>query len=215
MNYYKAYCKIPEIYKEASGGGVATGLAYHLLKSGYVQGVLVSRRYETFVAKGLNKLLESCGSIYEDFPYLKPDQNLKNLAQIGKPCDLDERFTFSISLFCSSMFSRQSNPITKKELRDLFWLQRYLKGLVNKPLRCRKCRDHIGYGADISVGDSQINPKLNHVIVWTEKGNNVWRESMDEHIIHAKIIDLEVIKNRQPYLWKGGKVKWIRKKLLK
>lgn len=216
MTYcYEAYCKIPEINSRGSTGGVASGLAYYMLKSGYVSGVLVCRKYETFIATDLTQLLESCGSIYEDFMYYIPIHNCNLYAQIGKPCNITEQFKFSISLFCSSIFLRQNTHITKQYLRDLSVSSRYLKKLVYMPLRCRICKDHVGSNADICVGDSQINPKINHVIVQSEQGKQIWDESIKDNIISAKLINFKHIQNRQLYLWKGGVIKWIIKKLQK
>ena len=216
MTYcYKGYCTRSKIFDIASTGGVVTALAYYMLKSGYVSGVLVSRRYETFIAKNLVDLLDSCGSIYEDFNYTTPLYDRDEYAQIGKPCDIDSKFKLSISIFCSSIFAKQSNPISKKNLRNLSSTKRYLKGFFVKPNRCRNCKDHVGSNADICVGDSQLDPKMNHVIIQSKLGKLIWDRAVKDGLISAEPISFTLVKNRQPYLWKGGLIKWIIKKVQK
>jgi len=212
---YKAFSTIPELYAYGSTGGVATTLAYSLLKTGEVKGVLVSRRYETFIAKNLRDLLDSCGSIYEEFRYYKPRYGCEEFAQIGKPCNIDARFNFSISLFCSSIYAKQKEPISKKKLRKLSSTSRYVKALKHKPWMCRKCRDHLGVHADICVGDSQTHRKRNHVIVQSEEGFRIWNETVNQGWIIAKPISLKLIHRRQPYLWGEVNVPWMVKKFLK
>lgn len=93
---YRGYSKIPQLYEAGSTGGVATTLALAALKGGFVEGMVVSHRYETFIAHSLEELAESCGSIYEGYQYFAHEGNALN--QIGKPCDIKDRYEFKISL---------------------------------------------------------------------------------------------------------------------
>ena len=200
MQCYVAYSNIPMLYANGSTGGVASTLAYYLLVQQYVKGVLVSKRYETFIARSLDELQVAQGSIYEHFPYTMPNA-VDQLAQIGKPCNINRNFRYIICLFCSSLFATMQHPISKRELRSKSSIARYLMSLFNKPYECRRCQDHIGQTADISVGDSQHHEKHNHVILWTAKGQTIFHDAIQQQYISAKEIPFELIENTQPYLF--------------
>ncbi len=95
---YRGSSRIPQLYEAGATGGVATTLALAALELDVVEGMVVSRRYETYVARNLEDLVESCGSIYENYRY--ENHNGHKLGQLGKPCDL-KGDSFKIAIFCS------------------------------------------------------------------------------------------------------------------
>lgn len=202
LKCFEAYSKIPVLYENGSTSGIASTLAYYLLLKHFVKGVLVSKRYGTIVAKTLEDLVSCQGSIYENFNYALPDKNeLKFLAQICKPCDVNDLFRYNISLFCSSLYGNVQKPICKRTLLAKSSFSRAFLGFINKPLKCRFCHNHIGKNVDFSIGDSQYNRKINHVIVWSKKGVLVWDDAITSGFIGAKKISFEDLKKNQPYLF--------------
>ena len=200
MKCFEAQSKISCLHDEGSTGGVASTLAYFLLQKKIVKGVLVSKRYKTFIAYSLEDLLKSQGSIYEYFPYTTPSI-ANGLAQIGKPCDIDLRFKIKISLFCSSIYSNIEHPITKDKLASESSFSRYFRGLKCKPFKCRHCIDHVGTRADFSVGDSQYNKKLNNVLVRNVEASKIWCQTINQGFVWAKEINYEKVKQNQPFLF--------------
>jgi len=192
LNCYIAYSKIPELYEKGSTGGVATTLAYCALSEGFVDGILCSRNKGTFIAYNLEDLTLSCGSIYGAFPYqkLKGDK----LGQIGKPCDIDEGYFFKIGLFCSHTSHSQEFKINRENRPKISRLY--------TPLKCWLCRDHVSTRADISVGDTQYDPKLNVIIVRTSIGQEILNYSSKKNMIRCNETTFSKIQKRQPYLWR-------------
>jgi len=189
---YRGYSKIPQLYEAGSTGGVATTLALAALKGGFVDGMVVSRRYETFIAHRLEELAESCGSIYEEYQYVAHEGNA--LGQIGKPCDIDYKYRFKISLFCSHIAKSQKERITKANRPKV--------SRRHTPSKCWVCRDHVGVKADISVGDSQVNSKENVLIIKSNKGLIVLKHAMKTAMLCLESIDYIDVVKRQPYLWR-------------
>lgn len=194
---YKGCSRIPQLYDSGSTGGVATTLALAALHGGFVDGMVVSRRYETFIAHNLEELAESCGSIYEYYPYRK----IKgiNLGQIGKPCDINEEYGFKISLFCSHTVHPQKHIITK--------FNRSTVSRKYTPGKCWTCRDHVGITSDINVGDTQVNPKENVLIIRTNKGASILEYALKMDMLCLEGMEPKEIVEKQPYLWR-----WWRKR---
>lgn len=198
-----AYSKNLRLYLAGSTGGVATTLAHWSLKRGLAEAFIVSRRYQSYLARSLEELESSAGSVYEDFQYGLEVKRSFHLGQIGKPCDMSQDCSPRISLFCSRIYSNQKNPIDKKSLKEKSRASRFLEGLKNQPRRCWKCGDHVGEEADISCGDSQQHPKVNHVIVRTSLGQEIWDGCLHDKLIFAQEIPFETIYQEQIYLFKG------------
>lgn len=194
---YKGCSKIPQLYEAGATGGVATTLALAALDLGLVDGMVVSRCHETYVAHNLEELLESCGSIYEEFPYVNLGGT--KVGQIGKPCNINNKYKFKISLFCSHTIEIQKERITKIN-RDTF-SKRFT------PFKCWFCRDHVGLKADINVGDTQTNPKENVLIIKSNKGLSVLEYALKMDMLCLEQIDYSAIVEKQPYLWR-----WWRKR---
>jgi len=205
LGCYECYSTIESLYKNGSTGGVASTLGYFLLNRDIVDNVLVMRRSGTFLARTLNDCIKSCGSIYQNLPYDKMKDG--KTGQIGKPCDMDDQYCFRISLFCSGVLKED---ISKKQLRSLSSSERYFFQLKNKPFKCMFCRDHMGVNADVSVGDSQLHPKINHIIIHNEKGARIFNDAVDSGLIYiVREIDIDRIKHKQPYLFSGGILRWL------
>lgn len=214
LKLFRTYSLDYDLYRGGSTGGVASTIALSMLKSKIVEGVLISRRYFTFVADSKADLITGQGSIYEDFIYYIPD-GVEKLAQIGKPCDICSNFKCKISLFCNSIYSSNFRaPITKSKLRSKNKFSRYLMSKIHRPTKCYKCIDHVGLSSDISVGDSQINPKINYVAVRTELGLEVYNQCVESGLIHSEPVGLNSIVESQPYLLGRPSFKWMVKKLL-
>ncbi len=196
---YRGYSKIPQLYEAGATGGVATTLALAALELELVSGMVVSRRYETYIAHNLDELVESCGSIYEQYPYGEHYDPHKKLGQIGKPCDINEKYGFKISLFCSHTAQSQKEIINKNN--------RPTVSRMYTPGKCWVCRDHVGVNSDISVGDTQIDPKENVLIVRSNKGSTVLKHVIKEDMICLKPISFMEIVKKQPYLFR-----WWRKR---
>ena len=194
---YRGCSRIPQLYESGATGGVATILALAALDLGIVNGMIVSRCYETYVAHNFEELLESCGSIYEHYPY----KNFygPKLGQIGKPCDLNNRYDFKISLFCSHTAHPQKERIHK--------INRPTISKIYTPFKCWFCRDHIGIKSDISVGDTQTNPKENVLIIKSNNGLAVLEHALKRDMLYLEPMDTMEIVERQPYLWR-----WWRKR---
>jgi len=189
---YKGCSRIPLLYEAGSTGGVATTLALAAIQGGFVDGMVVSRRYETFIAHNLDDLIKSCGSIYENYPYRNFKGN--NLGQIGKPCDMNENYAFKISLFCSHTSRRQKEKINRKNRPHL--------SRINNTAKCWICKDHLGEESDISVGDTQIDPKQNILIIRTNKGLSILEYAKKMDILSLERTDFREVVEKQPYLWR-------------
>ena len=94
---YVGYSGSEHVRKNGAGGGVVTALAWHLLKSGTVQGCIVTRMNperpwegQVFIARTYEELLESQQSKYTIIPVNTIFQTIK---------DVDEKFAF-IALPC-------------------------------------------------------------------------------------------------------------------
>lgn len=153
------------------------------------------------VAQSFNDLLESCGSTYEMTKFgggnLAFDQPC--LGQIGKPCDLDLKYSPRISLFCSHSYRPKKQRITKHYAQ---LPKPKLLTMAENPFRCFLCRDHVGRNADLMVGDSQFDPKMNVVIVNSRLGQNIVDFAVNHKYLLASKIDFTWIRDMQPHLWK-------------
>lgn len=207
MNCYRGFSLIPELYRGGSTGGVVSSLAYAMLQFKLVDRVLVSspRLHSTYLAKDLNGLKRSQGSIYHNFYYYKPDvpeEFPEGIGQIGKPCDMDPQYSPRISLFCSKVVKLpRSQPMFKHDMIifDPKWNQ--------IPLKCRLCLDHIGKRSDISLGDSQILPKLNVIIPHTDLGRKLLKLAINhKYIVCQRMPKGEI---NQPWIYSGIKRKLI------
>jgi len=190
---FKGSSRIPRLYDAGATGGVATTLALAALGLGVVEGMVVSRRYETYVARNLEELVESCGSIYEHYHYGHQDP-LEELGQIGKPCDISEKYGFKIAIFCSHTSQPQKEVITKAN--------RPAVSRRHTPGKCWTCRDHVGIKADISVGDTQTDPKENVLIINSDKGLTVLKYAVKEDMVCVDPMIFMKIVKRQPYLFR-------------
>jgi len=123
-NTYVGYCTDETIRKGGAGGGVVTGLLWHLLKTGQVDGCLVTRMNhekpwlgEPFIATTYEELCESQGSRYSIIPINALWATLRErpgkFAAAILPCqthafrklqkqdqELASRITMVIGLFC-------------------------------------------------------------------------------------------------------------------
>lgn len=89
-----------DIVRKASSGGIMTALAYYMLSSGLVEGVIATKYLydnnggiipKTIVATSLQELLDCQGSKYMPVPIfdvLNTVKNYKRLAFIGTPCQI-------------------------------------------------------------------------------------------------------------------------------
>lgn len=153
-----------------------------------------------FVAKNKSDLLKAAGSTYE---YVKFDFSwAPGLAQIGKPCDMRTKFSPRISLFCSHSYRRKKLPITKDYAGSS---KSKLRAIFENPVSCFICSDHIGVSSDISVGDTQTDPKINVVLVHSEVGEQLLDFVVNNKYLVLEKIEIEEIKKRQSYLWRFGK----------
>ena len=161
----KGFSLDDEFYNAGSSGGVASTLGFIALKFKLCNGVIALDRTVSppvwVVALSKDDLLKSCGSTYED---LKFDSYLCKsgfsvLGMIGKPCDMKLVFSPRISLFCSHTYRSKSFVISKKYSQSP---KPKWKSIFSNPVKCFLCMDHLGYVADVNVGDDQVDPKLNN-----------------------------------------------------
>jgi len=189
---YRGSSRIPQLYEAGATGGVATTLALAALELDVVEGMVVSHCYGTYVARSLKDLVKSCGSIYENYRY--ENHNGHKLGQIGKPCNINNNYDFKISLFCSHVAQPQKEIITKDN--------RPTVSRMHTPVKCWLCRDHVGVDSDISVGDTQTDPKENVLIIRSNRGRKVLKYAMKEDMICLESMPFQEIVKKQPYLWR-------------
>lgn len=202
MSCYTAYSNIPDLFKQGSCGGVVTTLAFIAIKSHFVDGfVTLDRTLNKWqIACNIQDLKRACGSTYHIVPTLS--EFLKNhsvqgmkYGLIGKPCDMTNGFAPLLSLFCARAWTI---PVTKETMPS------QTGSVLKMPLRCSRflCKDHVGKMADISVGDSQMEKKLNVVLVRTKLGQWLLDLCINLKCVSVTKIDYYSIKERQPYLWR-------------
>lgn len=136
---YVGYSGEPKIRKKGAGGGVVTALAWHLLKSGTVDGCIVTRMNperpwegEVFIARTYDELLQSQQSKYTIIPVNTIFQQIRELpgryALIALPCQihgfrnlqkqkpkLASKIHVVIGLFCASSLE----PYIAKEMLEI------------------------------------------------------------------------------------------------
>lgn len=153
-----------------------------------------------FIAHNKSDLLKAAGSTYEfihcDFSWAP------KLAQVGKPCDLLDAFSPKISLFCSHSYRKKKVPITK-EYAGMH--KSKIRTVLENPIPCFLCSDHIGFSSDISVGDTQTNPKINVVLVHSKIGKQLLDYTINHKYLVLKKIKFKEVKQKQPYLWRFRK----------
>lgn len=202
LGCYRAFSKVDNLYDLGSTGGVATTLALAALEKSIVDGfVTLDRTIGCWqLARDLKDLKRACGSAY-NFT-LKPkgftsNRLDRNYGMIGKPCDLSSKFSPLISIFCSRVWTV---PVTKENIKT----HRQHSSILKMPLKCSRffCRDHVGKKADISVGDTQTDRKVNVVIVRTDLGQSLFDLALKLKYISATKIPFNIIKEKQPYLWR-------------
>jgi len=204
LSCFTGYSLIDNFFRKGSTGGVISTLAFCILEMGLAEGIVCLNRSFYFpfwfVAHNKTDLLEAAGSTYEsvkfDFPWAP------NLAQIGKPCDLDPKFSPRISLFCSHSYRRKRIPITKEYACSP---KPKLKTILENPISCFLCFDHIGFSSDISAGDSRINPKLNSFIVHSDTGKQLLDYAVNHKYLKVKQVSIEHTKSFNPHLWRFRK----------
>lgn len=205
LKCYKGFSLDDEFYNAGSSGGVASTLGFIALKFKLCNGVITLNRTVSppkwFVAVSKEDLLKSCGSTYED---LKFDSYLCKsgfpvLGQIGKPCDMKPIFSPNISIFCSHTYRRKSFVISKAyaQTRRSKW-----KTIFSDPVKCFLCMDHLGLFADVNVGDDQVDPKLNNIIVRSRLGLDLIRLGVDNNLLKMERMKCIKIRRKQKYLWK-------------
>jgi len=196
VKLYLGYSCIPWFRIHAAGGGVTATLAYKLLEE--YRGVVMPKSLDVMTVAKTGKDIASCqGSIYEEMKYRIPLYGRTvdtEYAQVGKPCDMDNRFGFRIALFCSGTRHRHGlqHRITNQNRPNLSRLR--------IPLKCVLCRDHLGREADISVGHNQDNRSENTVMVWTEKGEELLHQCVEEKLITVREVNHSFLIEQQPYL---------------
>ena len=129
---FYAYSQNPQIRREGSSGGLLTEIAIHLLKAGYVDGVIQTRasrssaiRTETIVSTTEEDIRLCAGSRYTVssplFELMEMIEDKKRYAFIGKPCDVQAirnwqknnsnrigQIPYLLSFFCAGMPSVQA-----------------------------------------------------------------------------------------------------------
>lgn len=201
MNCFKGHSLVKEFYDLGSTGGTVSTLAFCILEMDLAKGIVCLNQEGSnplwFLAHNKTDLLKAAGSTYE---YIKFDYPwAPNLAQIGKPCDLRINFSPRISLFCSHSYRRKKEPISK----DYAGLKKSkLKTVFENPVRCFLCPDHLGFSADISVGDLQDDPKTNVLLVHSEVGEQLLDFAVNHKYANVENIEVKVLQQKQPYLWR-------------
>ncbi len=124
---YLGYSTAPEIRERCASGGIVSAALISLLRSGQIDGALVSKmeltqgdiRAKAFIATSEQDVLSAAGSIYFDTEQL-PIQRLRDfpgrLAVVGLPCHLNalkkviekdaelaDKIVLKIGLFCGHM----------------------------------------------------------------------------------------------------------------
>ena len=195
---------IKEFYEKGSTGGVASTLALSILEMKLARGIVCLNRRGSdpawMIAHNKKDLLSAAGSIYEYVkldPFWAPD-----LAQVGKPCDLTECYSPRISLFCSHSYRKKRDPISKEYACSN---KSKIRTVLENPIPCFMCFDHVGFSSDVSVGDSQTDPKVNVMIVHTKLGEQLLDFAVNHKYLWIQKIDLELIKKRNSYLWRFRK----------
>lgn len=148
---FVGYADHRRIRKGAAGGGVITGLMWHLLKTGQVDGCVVCRmdpqrpwKGQVFVARTLDELLQSQQSKYIIIPVYTILQTLKEMkgryAIAALPCQIHglrlaqqkapetvRNITILIGLFCaSSLEPRVTKELLHSKgisLREIKWFE--------------------------------------------------------------------------------------------
>jgi len=198
---FRGYSLIKEFFEHGSTGGVASTLAFCILEMKLARGIVCLNRSGSdpawFIAHNKQDLLDAAGSTYEmiNFDFIPGS----DLAQIGKPCDLKECFSPRISLFCSHSYRKKKARISKKYAGVP---KSKLRAVFENRFSCFICFDHVGSNSDVSVGDSQTDPKLNHIIVRSELGENLISFAVKHKYLSLEKINLELIKKSNPYLWR-------------
>jgi len=202
---FKGYSLIKEFYDKGSTGGVASTLAFCILEMKLAQGIICLDHCfpdpHWFVAYNKAGILRAAGSTYEYVKFDIPVGNC-NLAQIGKPCDLAAGFSPKISLFCSHSYRRKKIPITKQYAG---LSKSKIRTVLENPIPCFLCSDHIGVSSDISVGDTQTDPEINVVLVHSKLGEQLLGYTINHKYLLLEKIKIEDIKQKQPYLWRFRK----------
>lgn len=198
----KGFSLDDEFYEAGSSGGVASTLGFIALKFGFCEGVFTLDRSLNppvwFIATSKEDLLKSCGSTYEDLKFVKKF-DIPNVSLIGKPCDMNPLFSPRISLFCSHSYRPRSEIVSKKYAGSP---KSKLRTLLENPVKCFLCLDHLGYVADVNVGDDQGDPKLNNVIVRSSVGLELINLGIDNNLLKMEEMRCINIKKKQKYLWR-------------
>jgi len=196
---------IKEFYEKGSTGGVASTLAFCILEMKLARGIVCLNRRGSdpawMIAHTKEDLLDAAGSTYEMINYdFIPGSDL---AQIGKPCDLHNYYySPRISLFCSHSYRKKRDPISKEYAS----IQKSkIKAVLENPLPCFVCFDHVGFSSDVSVGDSHTDPKLNVMIVHSKLGADILAFAVNHKYLCIEKINLELIKKTNSYLWRFRK----------
>jgi len=196
---------IKEFYEKGSTGGVASTLALCILELKLAQGIVCLNRGGAdpawMIAHNKEDLLEAAGSTYEmiEFDFMPG----YGLAQIGKPCDLHPYYySPTISLFCSHSYRRKRDPISKEYAGSP---KSKIRTVLENPIPCFMCFDHVGFSSDVSVGDSQTDPKINVMLVHSKLGEELLDFAVNHKYLFVEKIDLELIKKRNSYLWRFRK----------
>lgn len=136
---FGAHAKDDVLRKQASSGGVLTGLAIYLLEKKYVDGIIhviadkdVPTQTRCRVSTTREEVMEGCGSRYSiSSPWISLSQivdDKKKYAAIGKPCDIKalrklkesngkyDNIVYLMSFFCAGMPSKQANENLLREL---------------------------------------------------------------------------------------------------
>lgn len=201
----KGFSLDDDFYNAGSSGGVASTLGFIALKFKLCNGIITLDRTVSppvwFVAVSKDDLLKSCGSTYEDLKFTSYlcKSGFPILGQIGKPCDMKTIFSPRISLFCSHTYRRKSFVVTKKYAGTR---RSKLSSLFSNPVKCFLCMDHLGYFADVNVGDDQVDPKLNNVIVRSRLGLDLIQLGITNNLLKMEEMKCIKIKRKQKYLWK-------------
>jgi len=199
LGCFRSYSLINDLHLHGHSGGTISTLAFCILEMKLAEGIvcLDKSSAQWIVARNKEDLLKAAGSTYEyvafDFPWAP------HLAQIGKPCDIDDRFSPKISLFCSHSYRKKGIPISESYAHQP---KSKIRTIFDNPLRCFLCSDHIGKFSDVSVGDTHSDPKINVVLVHSNLGRKLLDFAVNHKYLNIEKIEIETIKKKQPYLWR-------------
>lgn len=136
----KGYASDASIRNKASSGGVVTALLCHALKTGKIDGALVTKTKfvdgkltaHTHIATTENEIRDCSSSVYMDFPYMKSMDLIRDfngkVAVVAVPCVirsiealmkhdsiLDEKIVLKLGLYCSGCHDSKATELSMEK----------------------------------------------------------------------------------------------------